>query len=181
MATTAIATNNSRASTKTTTSYWCKFDNFFSIRKDLDLGQVAEGFGLLKMPKMPELKGRTVESFSPTDIEVDNIPYQDKGREKQRKKRLQEQQEGSIATLTGKKRRFRKESVPWSKSKERDVKREKRKARREYLRQQRKQKHTFNDDELEELAQDARLVKKMKRRKISKEDFQAHFMENAED
>ena len=130
---------------------------------------------------MPELKGRTVESFSPTDIEVDNIPYQDKGREKQRKKRLQEQQEGSIATLTGKKRRFRKESVPWSKSKERDVKREKRKARREYLRQQRKQKHTFNDDELEELAQDAKLVKKMKRRKISKEDFQAHFMENAED
>jgi ATP-dependent RNA helicase DDX55/SPB4 len=40
--------------------------------KDVDVSGVAEGFGLLKMPRMPELKG--VEGFEGVDIDFDAIP-----------------------------------------------------------------------------------------------------------
>lgn len=121
---------------------------------------------------MPELKDKTVD-FEPADVDVEKLYYKDKNREKQRKRKLQEQQDsnqdGSIQT-NSKKKKFGKDSVAWSKSKEKKVKREKRRSRREYLKKQR-QKHSFDNDELEDLAREARLVKKLKAGKISKEQF----------
>lgn len=121
---------------------------------------------------MPELKDKTVD-FEPVDIDVEQIHYKDKNREKQRKRKLQEQQEfgQDISHQTNaKKTKFQRDSVPWSKNKERKVKREKRKARREFLKKQR-QKQSFDEDELEDLAREANLVKKLKSGKISKEEF----------
>lgn len=121
---------------------------------------------------MPELKDKTVD-FEPVDVDVEKIFYKDKNREKQRKRKLQEQQEtsqdGSHQTNPKKKKPGR-DSVPWSKNKERKAKREKRKARREFLKKQR-HKQSFDEDELEDLAREARLVKKLKSGKISKEEF----------
>ena len=146
---------------------------FFSFPvKDLDLGKLAMGFGLLKLPIMPELKDKTVD-FEPVDVDVEQIHYKDKNREKQRKRKLQEQQESGqdISHQTNaKKTKFQRDSVPWSKNKERKAKREKRKARREFLKKQR-QKQLFDEDELEDLAREASLVKKLKSGKISKEEF----------
>ena len=112
---------------------------------------------------MPELKDKSVD-FEPVDVDVDKLYYKDKNREKQRKRMLQESSENG--STDSKKKKFRKETVPWSKNKERKVKREKRKARREFFKTQR-QKHQFDEDELEDLARDARLVKKLKAGKIS--------------
>lgn len=119
---------------------------------------------------MPELKDKTVD-FEPVEVDVDKLYYKDKNREKQRKRKLQEQQDSNQNNsnqTNPKKKKFGKDSVPWSKNKERKVKREKRKARRDFLKKQR-QKHSFDEDELEDLARDARLVKKLKAGKISKE------------
>ncbi|XP_058940608.2 ATP-dependent RNA helicase DDX55-like [Pocillopora verrucosa] len=132
---------------------------------DLELGKLATGFGLLKLPIMPELKDKSVD-FEPVDVDVDKLYYKDKNREKQRKRMLQESSENGFYPTDSKKKKFRKETVPWSKNKERKVKREKRKARREFFKTQR-QKHQFDEDELEDLARDARLVKKLKAGKIS--------------
>lgn len=43
--------------------------------KLLDFGKLATGFGLLKIPKMPELKGKVLENFQPTEVELSEIPY----------------------------------------------------------------------------------------------------------
>ncbi|CAH3024194.1 unnamed protein product [Porites evermanni] len=140
---------------------------------DLDLGKLATGFGLLKLPVMPELKDKTVE-FEPVDVDVERICYKDKNREKQRKRKLQEQQDCKQSTTpqaNTKRKKPGRDSVPWSKNKERKVKREKRKARREFLKKQR-QKQRLDEDELEDLAREARLVKKLKSGKISKEEFE---------
>ena len=124
---------------------------------------------------MPELKDRTVD-FEPVDVDVEKICYKDKNREKQRKRKLQEQPDSSQDTThqmnAKKKKSGPRDSVPWSKNKERKVKREKRKARREFLKKQR-HKQSFDKEELEDLAREARLVKKLKSGKISKEDFES--------
>lgn len=131
---------------------------------------------------MPELKDKTVD-FEPADVDVEKLYYKDKNREKQRKRKLQEQQgsnqDNSIQT-NPKKKKFGKDSVAWSKNKERKAKREKRKARREYLKTQR-HKHSFDNEELEDLARDARLVKKLKAGKISKEQFDSQLGNDEEE
>lgn len=48
---------------------------------------VAAG-ALLKMPKMPELRGKQFPDFVPVDVNTDGIPFKDKTREKQRLKQL---------------------------------------------------------------------------------------------
>ncbi|CAG5132977.1 unnamed protein product, partial [Candidula unifasciata] len=56
--------------------------------KDLDFGRLAQGFGLLHVPKMPELKGKSVSSFQPIEVDLASIPYKDKIREKLRQEKL---------------------------------------------------------------------------------------------
>ncbi|KAG8456029.1 hypothetical protein GDO86_002005 [Hymenochirus boettgeri] len=55
--------------------------------KDLDFCSLARGFGLLRMPRMPELRGKHFSDFICTTIDTDTIPYKDKNREKQRRQK----------------------------------------------------------------------------------------------
>jgi ATP-dependent RNA helicase DDX55/SPB4 len=41
----------------------------------LNLGQLATGFGLLKMPRMPELKGKEITNFVEEAIDTNKITY----------------------------------------------------------------------------------------------------------
>lgn len=41
--------------------------------KDLDLVGVATSFGLLRLPKMPELKDRTRDNWNDADIDVSSF------------------------------------------------------------------------------------------------------------
>lgn len=146
------------------------FFNFFC--EDLNLGKLATGFGLIKMPVMPELKDKTVD-FDPVDIDVENIRYKNKTREKERKRKLQERKASSedvTQQANTKKKKQERNSVPWSKNKERKTNREKRKARREFMKKQRQQ-HLQERKELEELAREASLLKKFRSGKITKVEF----------
>jgi ATP-dependent RNA helicase DDX55/SPB4 len=50
---------------------YSKHDASYIFRvKDLDLSKSATGFGLLKLPKMPELKDKKDISFVAEDIDV---------------------------------------------------------------------------------------------------------------
>lgn len=60
--------------------------------KELEIGKLAMGYGLLQLPSMPEVKHHSLstEGFTPVeDINFEEIKYKDKSREKQRKKNLQ--------------------------------------------------------------------------------------------
>eukprot|EP00061_Rhincodon_typus_P018553 g47767.t1 len=89
--------------------------------KDLDFAAVARGFGLLKLPKMPELRGKSFPDFIPENIDTNSIRYRDKNREKQRQKMLAKQQQERQQN-EGKKKFVK--NKPWSKQK---TKRDKRK------------------------------------------------------
>ena len=43
--------------------------------KDLDFGKLATGFGLLKIPRMPETKGKVITNFVDVPIDTDDIKY----------------------------------------------------------------------------------------------------------
>ncbi|XP_071495241.1 ATP-dependent RNA helicase DDX55-like [Diadema antillarum] len=139
--------------------------------KELDIAALARGFALLRLPRMPELKGKTFPDFTPTEVDYDSIPYKDKNREKQRKQRLQLIQDGVISPHSGKKQRKGK-TVAWSKNKEKKEKKKDRKQRKEASK---KRKQQFDEADLDELADDVRLMKKLKKGKISKEDFESNF------
>lgn len=42
---------------------------------DLDIPALARGFGLLHLPSMPELKGKTFTDFTAEEVDYGSIPY----------------------------------------------------------------------------------------------------------
>lgn len=48
---------------------------FVSFSSDLDLGPIAETFGLLKFPKMSELWGKVPDNFHEADVDINSLPY----------------------------------------------------------------------------------------------------------
>ncbi|KAL7986697.1 hypothetical protein Chor_012980 [Crotalus horridus] len=100
--------------------------------KDLDFASLARGFALLRMPKMPELRGKDLSGFAPVDIDTDSIAFKDKNRERQRQKLLEQwKEEGPV----------RRGSDP-------------------------------DNEDMEELLNDTRLLKKLRRGKISEKEFE---------
>ncbi|KAJ3064627.1 ATP-dependent RNA helicase ddx55 [Quaeritorhiza haematococci] len=69
--------------------------------KDIDAGSLARAFGLLKLPKMPELQNREID-FVPVDMNTDTIKYKDKAREKQRLKKMSSAQREKMEKDLGK-------------------------------------------------------------------------------
>ncbi|KAK3600345.1 hypothetical protein CHS0354_020012 [Potamilus streckersoni] len=135
--------------------------------KDLDFGKLATGFCLLKLPKMPELKGKTVENFVPVPVDTDTIPFKDKTREKQRLVRLQGEGQGKELKL---KRPYRSEA--WSQQK---AKKERRKKRKEI--KSLKIKEELTEEDIDDLEEDIKLIKRLKKGKISKAEFDKEFAE----
>ncbi|XP_077539842.1 ATP-dependent RNA helicase DDX55 [Haemaphysalis longicornis] len=131
--------------------------------KDLDFGKVAQGFALLKMPYMPELRGKKIEGFQPSGVDVKAIPYKEKSREKQRQEKLSSMQEGSKSDTKSAKRKGK--QTPLAKNIRHNVRRGKK----------RKTKEDYENEEWDELASDARLLKKLKCKKITKEEFDEAF------
>uniref|UniRef100_A0A3Q1MVV9 ATP-dependent RNA helicase n=1 Tax=Bos taurus TaxID=9913 RepID=A0A3Q1MVV9_BOVIN len=133
--------------------------------KDLDFASLARGFALLRMPKMPELRGKQFPDFVPVDVNTDTIPFKDKIREKQRQKQLLEQQRKEKTENDGR-RKFIKNKA-WSKQK---AKKEKKKKLTE--KRKREEGSDVEDEDMEELLNDTRLLKKFKKGKITEEEFE---------
>lgn len=96
---------------------------------DLDFASLASGFALLRLPKMPELKGKTLPDFTRTDIDTDTIKYKDKNREKQRQKMLKELKEKP--KMWPDKKNFIKNQA-WSRQKNKKERRKKKAAKRKH-------------------------------------------------
>ena len=71
---------------------------------DLDMGNLANAFGLLRMPKISETKKVDISTFQRVDIETSSIPYKDKENEAARQKKLS-LQEGRRPRIQSKGRR----------------------------------------------------------------------------
>ncbi|XP_061764147.1 ATP-dependent RNA helicase DDX55 [Nerophis ophidion] len=132
--------------------------------KDLDFAAVARGFGLLRLPKMPELRGKTFPDFPAAALDTETIRYKDKQREKLRQKMLVELKE-KRETMEPKKKSQRNQA--WSKQKAKKDRRKKNAAKRKH-----EQCSDVDDDDMKELLSDTRLLKKLKKGQICEEDFE---------
>ncbi|CAH8600974.1 unnamed protein product [Heterobilharzia americana] len=52
--------------------------------KKLDFGRLANGFGLLQLPAMPELRTGNTSGFNPSNVDISKLTYRDKSVAKQR-------------------------------------------------------------------------------------------------
>uniref|UniRef100_A0A4W6DET4 ATP-dependent RNA helicase n=1 Tax=Lates calcarifer TaxID=8187 RepID=A0A4W6DET4_LATCA len=129
--------------------------------KDLDFASLARGFALLRLPKMPELRGKTFPDFTETTVDTETIRYKDKNREKQRRKMLQEKDKTPLP-----KKNFTKNKA-WSKQKNKKERRKKMSAKRKH-----DEGSDVDDEDMNELLNDTRLLKKLKKGQISEEDFE---------
>ncbi|XP_076020242.1 ATP-dependent RNA helicase DDX55 [Genypterus blacodes] len=137
--------------------------------KDLDFAALARGFALLRLPKMPELRGKTFPDFIETTVDTDTIRYKDKQRQKLRRKMLAEQKE---ADLTAPPKKTWVKNKSWSKQKSKKDRRKKVAAKR-----RRDWDSDVDDEDMKELINDTQLLKKLKKGKISEEDFEKQVTE----
>lgn len=102
---------------------------------DLDWEALGHAWGLLKLPKMPELKNFKGDKFLGVTLDWDNYAYADKQREKHRQEALKEYQASKSGGDSKKRPAAAGESVPWSqnaeKKREREQRRERKRARRD--------------------------------------------------
>ncbi|XP_031247810.1 DEAD-box ATP-dependent RNA helicase 18-like [Pistacia vera] len=126
--------------------------------KELEIGKLAMGYGLLQLPSMPEVKNHSLSTkgFTPVeDINLEDIKYMDKYREKQRKKNLQAKKEAQQQEP-----KFQK---PNKTPKDATTVMRKKTAK------QRRASQAVEDDD--ELARDYRLLKKLKKGNIDESEF----------
>ncbi|XP_058822440.1 probable ATP-dependent RNA helicase DDX55 homolog [Topomyia yanbarensis] len=151
--------------------------------KDLDLGKVATSYGLLQLPKMPEMKEHFKQSFrGPTEpVDIFKLIYKDKQKQASYENKLKVFQE--TGEWKNKMKLMKQKSTPWELAKlARDERKETRKKRREGKQKRkaavdagelapvRKKKAKFSQEELEELANDIRALKKLKKKKITEDE-----------
>ncbi|XP_055377731.1 probable ATP-dependent RNA helicase DDX55 homolog [Condylostylus longicornis] len=157
--------------------------------KDLDFGKMATSYGLLQLPKMPELKKANVENFIGPNFEVNinNLTYKNLQKENCRVEKLK------IFEETGSwpgKEKFKKKAESWENTKKmkeeakmkRKIRKEKKKLKKESNQPTiKKRKQAYTEDDLAELAEDIKLFKKLKKKKITEEEFEEQIGYNEND
>ncbi|XP_053617440.1 probable ATP-dependent RNA helicase DDX55 homolog [Plodia interpunctella] len=155
--------------------------NLLLQTKDLPLGHIATSYGLLKLPLMPEIKEEHRQQFigSKEQIDFNSIPYRDKQKEASRLQKLQEYKKTGV--WPSKKRKKMTQTKPWEQTKQnKEEKKQRRKKRKEMKKQEsgdgkRRKRRAVTQAELDELAADVALMKKLKKRKITQEQFDEAF------
>lgn len=155
--------------------------NYILRVTDLNLGRIATGYGLLKMPLMPELKNVNSSDFvGPKEtIDFSTIGYKNKEKEASRKRKLEVYQE--TGQWPGAVKKFQRKTEAWSQAKQRKTEMKAKKVERKGKKQlknatstepkKKKGKGGYTKEDIEELANDIAMFKKLKRKKISDEEF----------
>lgn len=148
--------------------------------KELPFGRVASTYGLLQMPKMPELKNADLSHFSPVQCDLNDIAYKDKNRETVRLQKLDIYQK--TGTWPGKEKKVvKKPTEPWSLTKQKKTDRKAKKVKRKQAKEaagepkRKKKKGGLSQEDYQELVKDIALLKKFKKKKISEEEFDKEF------
>ncbi|XP_068901596.1 probable ATP-dependent RNA helicase DDX55 homolog [Tenebrio molitor] len=151
--------------------------------KELPFAQVAHTYGLLQLPKMPELKTVDSSSFDNTDdVDLSTIPYKDKKREAVRQEKLKIYKD--TGSWPGRKdKTVKKATEPWSLAKQKKLNKKAKKLKRNRAKEghgdepAKKKKKTggVSEQEFAELAKDVALMKKLKKKRISEVQFDKAF------
>ena len=147
--------------------------------EELDIGSVARSYGLLRLPKIPETRGRKGKPilFTSTEIDTSTIPYRHKEREHARlmkleqlkEEKLKEQEQEESTTTKFKSEENKKKKKEWEEDFElkSDPKRKRKK---------KQSRHQQIMEEWDELAAEETLFRKFKKGKLSREDYEEQLM-----
>lgn len=133
---------------------------------DLDWEALGKAWGLLKLPKMPELRNFTGDRTLGVTIDWEKYAYKDKQREKRRREILQEEAESGGADQQQqsniKKRRLN-GSVAWSNN---IAKKEQREKRREHkkLRKEKERFEKMTNEEKQKILETERMVEEIRKK-----------------
>ncbi|KAH8232291.1 hypothetical protein KR032_003754 [Drosophila birchii] len=152
--------------------------------KDLDLGKMGTAYGLLQLPRMPELKNYAGDGYVAPGFEVDVNKLTYKNVQKEQVRQIKQQKYEETGSWPGlKKHQKRTESWDQTKKAKLDAKSKKelRKAKKKRKKeaeaeaggsgQGKRKKQQFSQEDLDELASDIRLFKRLKKNKITEEDY----------
>lgn len=134
--------------------------------KSLDLGDLATGFCLLRMPRMKEILGRPIHGFKQSEVNPIAVPFRNKEQERVRQETLAKQQ-----------LELEQQQKEVEIKKAADVRREEKlakKAEKERTRTQKRQaKRHDKAEEWRMLAEEECLAKKLRRGRINASQFEA--------
>lgn len=132
---------------------------------DLDFGRLAVGFGMLTLPKMPELKKKNTDFFQPADVDLNAVAYKNKTREKIRQEKLVVYRKTGVWPTSKANAAPAKKKESWSEKKaQKTHKKEKKQIKLEQ--KEKRKKRSIDQEDWDEMAREARLLKKFKKRKV---------------
>ncbi|KAI8983491.1 P-loop containing nucleoside triphosphate hydrolase protein [Pilobolus umbonatus] len=162
--------------------------NYIFRIKNIDLCQLATGYGLLKLPKMPEIKAQlkqkdAVDSFVPEQLDWDTFKYTDKKKEAKRLRELKEYQD---KMKSNKPNQIRKVKTAWSEKidarERKQVRKEKKQKKKEFLLkqaqediEQKKRDLEQDKEDWDDFAEEERLHKKVKKGRMDPNEFDTKF------
>ncbi|KAJ0423699.1 P-loop containing nucleoside triphosphate hydrolase protein [Aspergillus carlsbadensis] len=126
---------------------------------DLDWEGLGKAWGLLRLPKMPELRNFTGDRTLGVNIDWDTYAYKDKQREKRRLEVLQEMAENPQQSSTNKKRPN--DTVAWSNNAENRNKKLQRREKK-HVRQEKKRWDQMTEEEKRVALETQKMVQQIK-------------------
>ncbi|EKM55368.1 uncharacterized protein PHACADRAFT_120692 [Phanerochaete carnosa HHB-10118-sp] len=164
--------------------------------KDLDLIGVAKSFGLLRLPRMPELKDASRDEWRDADVDWGRYAHADSAKEASRLAELEKQKQVDAIAAAERLRKQaaekKKANAAWSnkmtKREEKEKRKQKKGNKKRWLTQQQsatgdRKRSRVDDgdgdgdkgDDWEDLAREERMAKKLKRGEISQNEFDSQF------
>jgi ATP-dependent RNA helicase DDX55/SPB4 len=136
---------------------------------DLEWADLAQGWGLLKLPKMPELKGWDRKKYNVEEVDWESYAYQDKQREQHRKEALLQEKSGEPLTKTIGKPVKRTSSTAWSQNLEHKADKEARRIKRQ-TRRDHDRFEKMSQEEQDRVAETEQMIEKVKKRNKAETD-----------
>ncbi|KAL4809986.1 P-loop containing nucleoside triphosphate hydrolase protein [Aspergillus unguis] len=128
---------------------------------DLDWEGLGKAWGLLKLPKMPELRNFTGDKTLGVTMDWDNFAYKDKQREKRRQEALQEAAQAGAQEANGNSKKRPSDSLAWSDKAENRNKKAKRRDQKQ-VRQEKKRWEKMTDEEKAKAMETEQMVDQIK-------------------
>ena len=129
---------------------------------DLDWADLANGWGLLKLPKMPELKGWDRKNYQAEEVDWDNYAYKDKQREQHRRDAILQEKSDGPSSKKSKPHAKRTSSTAWSQNLERRADKEVRRAKKQ-IRHDHKLLNMMNQEERDRAAATDQMLADVRR------------------
>lgn len=137
--------------------------------KTLDLGGLATGFCLLRLPRIKEIVGRKIRNFQQSEIHPASVPFRDRAQERLRQETLTRKQEEAASGRVATEAKEREEA----KVREEAQATAKAVAKKRTRTQKRQAKRNERADEWTLLSREECLAKKVRRGKITAAQFKS--------